>query len=106
MRWIVALLLLSVSSALAHDHNRPELNDWLAKLHSKGGAWCCIGDDTDAIDDWEAKGDKYRVKYRGQWFDVPEEALVEGPNKSGAPLLWMNRGWEIKPRCFMPGTLS
>lgn len=104
---VLLVMALLIHGARAHDHSRPELNDWMKDLHARGGAWCCIGDDTDLIDDWEIKGNRYRVKFRGQWFDVPEGAIVEGPNKSGAPLLWMNKGLSgLSPRCFMPGTMS
>lgn len=109
------LLLLTLSSCanlapvLAHDHSRPHLNEWLKSLHSKGGAWCCNGDDTDEIEDWDTKGTggNYRVKWQGQWYDVPDTALVEGSNKSGAPLLWMSKGYMAPAvRCFMPGVLT
>lgn len=110
--WVVLLiwgacLFAFAMSVHAHDHANPVNNEWLKSLHSKGGAWCCDGNDTDQIEDWDTKGGKYRVKWHGQWYEVPADALVEGPNKSGAPLLWMYKGWgEVKPRCFMPGVLS
>lgn len=103
----LAVLLLLITPALAHDHNRPELEDWMKSLHAKGGAWCCDGKDTDPIDDWDTQGGHYRVKYQGQWFDVPKEAIVEGPNKAGNALLWMSKGYgEVSVRCFMPGALT
>lgn len=111
---IVLSLALLISALLihpirAHDHNRPELNEWLPTLHSKGGAWCCKGDDTDTIEDWDTKapGGKYRVKFRGQWFNVPDDSVVEESNKSGGALLWMNKGASgYSVRCFMPGPLT
>lgn len=107
--WAAALLAfaLSVHPIRAHDHSRPELNGWLKSLHSKAKTWCCDGNDTDTIEDWDTKGGRYRVKWQGLWYDVPDDALVEGPNKSGAPLLWMSKGYMAPTvRCFMPGTLS
>ncbi len=66
MRWwlggALAVVLLLASQAVAHDHNRPHLNEWLKSLHSKGKVWCCDGTDTDEIDDWETKGNRYRVR--------------------------------------------
>lgn len=104
---VLLIAALCVHPVRAHDHNRPELNEWMAKLHSKGGAWCCNGSDNDPIDDWETTKSGYRVKYGGNWYDVPPEAIVEGPNKSGGPLLWMYKGWgDVKPRCFMPGSMT
>lgn len=104
---LIALLVVHFSTAHAHDHQRPELTDWMTGLHSKNRTWCCKGDDTDPIDEWETKGDHYRVKFRGQWFDVPEDAIVDGPNKAGDALLWMNKGWAgMSVRCFMPGSMT
>lgn len=104
---IVLVLVLGTYAARAHDHNRPALNDWLKTLHSKNKAWCCNGDDTDTIEDWDTKDNRYRVKFRGEWFDVPEDAIVEGPNKGGDALLWMNKGYSgFSVRCFMPGSMT
>lgn len=105
----IALLLsaLWIHRVRAHDHAQPANNDWLQSLTSKGKVSCCDGNDTDALDDWEAAGDRYREKFRGQWFDVPDEAVVDGPNKSGGALLWMNKGWGgLSIRCFMPGSMT
>lgn len=104
---VMMIVFMVMSSARAHDHNRPFLNDWLKGLHSKSKALCCDGSDTDAIEDWETKDSRYRVKFRGQWYDVPETALVDGPNKGGDALLWMNKGYlGFSVRCFMPGSMT
>lgn len=104
---VVILLVLLVSPARSHDHSKPHINDWLKGLHAKNNTWCCNGDDYDTIDDWETKGAGYRVKFRGQWFDVPEGAIIDGPNKVGEALLWMNQGTlGISVRCFMPGSMT
>jgi hypothetical protein len=103
---LIALVILAVT-AKAHDHTRPELNDWLKSLHSQNKTWCCDGSDTDAIEDWETRGNRYRVKFRGQWFDVPSDALVDGPNNGGEALLWMNKGFSgLAVRCFKPGSMT
>lgn len=101
------LAALFIGNVRAHDHNRPFLNDWLKSLHSKNKVWCCDGNDHDPIDDWETKGDRYRVRFRGEWFDVPEDAIVDGSNKAGDALLWMNKGYlGVSVRCFMPGSMT
>ena len=103
----IVVFLLMATVGRAHDHARPALTDWLKYLTSKDNALCCDGTDTDAIEDWETKDNRYRVKFRGQWFDVPESAIVEGPNKSGGALLWMNKGYlGMSVRCFMPGSMT
>lgn len=100
-------LILLVSAGHAHDHARPALTDWLKSLTSKNKQLCCDGTDTDAIEDWETKDSRYRVKFRGLWFDVPDSAIVEGPNKGGDALLWMNKGYSgFSVRCFMPGSMT
>jgi hypothetical protein len=104
---VVILLILLVSPARSHDHSNPHLNDWLKSLNANNKTWCCDGKDTDDIDEWETKGNSYRVKFRGQWFDVPEGAVVDGPNKGGDALLWMNKGYSgSSVRCFMPGSMT
>jgi hypothetical protein len=109
LAWMVVCVLWLIATwpAHAHDHDNPGMNDWLKSLHSSGGAWCCNGDDTDPIDDWERRGDRYRVKFRGEWFDVPDSAVIGAPNRGGGALLWMNKGYSgMAVRCFLPGTLS
>ena len=114
LRKIVIVFVIVVLGACAaiykawgHDHSRPMLNDWLKSLHSKNKAWCCNGDDTDAIEDWDTKDSRYRVKFRGNWYDVPDEAIVDGPNHGGDALLWMNKGYlGSSVRCFLPGSMT
>ncbi len=104
---VILLVLVMMATARAHDHSHADRNDWLKSLHGANKTWCCDGNDTDAIEDWETKDSRYRVKFRGQWFDVPEGAIVDGPNKGGDALLWMNKGYSgLSVRCFMPGMMS
>lgn len=104
---VVVWLVLLMSVGRAHDHSRPALTDWLKTLKNQKNDSCCDGNDTDAIDDWETKDSRYRVKFRGQWYDVPEAAIVDGPNKAGDALLWMNKGYlGFSVRCFMPGSMT
>src|ERR1700758_3617477 len=51
---IVLFGLAVISPSLAHDHNRPELNDWFKTLHS-GKGLCCDGSDATSLEDpdWE-----------------------------------------------------
>lgn len=107
--WVVAFLfwLAYFAPAFGHDHRRPGLNDWMKGLFSKSKTWCCDGNDNDAIDEWETKDGRYRVKFRGEWFNVPESAIIDGPNEAGDALLWMNKGFSgFSVRCFMPGSLT
>ncbi|OAF05477.1 hypothetical protein AYJ54_00800 [Bradyrhizobium centrolobii] len=99
------MVALAAGEAVAHDHNHPELSDWFRSLHSKGDAWCCNGDDADMAE-WDTMGGRYRVRIDGQWIDVPDDAVVEGPNRVGGARVW---SWyqDGKPavRCFLPGSM-
>lgn len=107
MRFVLmALLALAATAALAHDHNHPDLNSWFMSLHSKGGAWCCTGDDAE-IADWEAKDNHYRVRIAGEWVDVPEGAVVEGANKAGGARVWpYYTNGRPNVRCFLPDSMT
>ena len=103
---VVLMMALGVHFSKAHDHNNPVRNEWLKSLHANNKTWCCDGNDTDQIEEWETKGNGYRVKFRGTWFDVLEGSIVDGPNKGGDALLWMNKGFAVSVRCFMPGSMT
>ena len=50
--------------------------------------------------DWKADGKTYSVRLDGRWVDVPEEAVLDGPNKEGQALVWT---YNNRILCFMPG---
>lgn len=107
---IVLFLVMAVGSVLAHDHKRPELNGWFMGLKSNAGSPCCDGSDATSLDDpdWESKDGHYRVKLEGEWVDVPDSAVVQGPNRAGPAMVWpyyLNGGMR-GVRCFMPGTMT
>jgi hypothetical protein len=105
---VVALSCAVLSGARAHDKDHPELNGWFENLQSGEGR-CCDGSDANHIDDadWESKNGRYRVRVGGEWVDVPDQALVHGPNRADRTMLWLHYidGHPI-PRCFMPGSMS
>ena len=110
-----ACLLLTVCSiaiatkSRAHDPDRPELKGWFMGLQSKGKSPCCDGSDATRLDDvdWESKDGHYRVRLYGQWVDVPDEAVVEGPNRAGPAMVWPNPiSGRPMVRCFMPGSMT
>lgn len=107
---IVLVLLLTVHFAKAHDHNRPELNDWFRGLKSNSGAWCCDGADATRLDDvdWDTKGGHYRVRINGAWIDVPDGAVINEPNRDGQTMVWPIYGpnGSIGVRCFILGSGS
>jgi len=121
----LALVLVALAAPLvrAHDHNRPDLNDWFTSLHSGKGP-CCDGSDAMSLEDpdWEAQnkaGSHYRVRVPRYgylkddqqqelvWVDVPEEAVISEPNRAGRTLVWPIYGYMgVTIRCFMPGSMT
>lgn len=112
MKRIALALMLLTTSAFAHDHNRPDLDGWYGSLRSGRGP-CCGGPTVDAVTldgpDWDTKDGHFRVRLEGEWRDVPEEAVVNEPNKDGRALVWpiyyrsFGAPVRIDIRCFMPG---
>ena len=113
-----AAFLILTTVSYAHDHSRPDLKSWYQAQHNQQGAPCCDGEDAVHIadPDWDTscddKGCHYRVRLDGEWIDVPDTAVVLGPNKSGVALVWpirygLGTGGDNKHtyaiRCFMPG---
>jgi hypothetical protein len=95
--------------AYAHLADRPELNHWAAGLKSEAGLPCCDGSDAEPIidADWRAGADgHYQVRIEGEWVDVPNSAVVPGPNKYGRALVWgywmLGETKKFSVRCFMP----
>jgi hypothetical protein len=104
----IALFALTASSASGHDPSRPELNGWYESLHSGKGP-CCDGSEAKRVDDadWDSKDGHYRVRIDGEWVDVPNDAVVDGPNRAGRTMVWpYYLNGHPKVRCFMLGTMS
>ena len=104
---IMVALGCILEPVIAHDYERPELAPWFMGLHSKKGSPCCDGKDAIHISDvdWESRDGHYRVRLNGRWVDVPDDAVVDGPNRAEQTLVWpfYINGEQIGVRCFMPG---
>lgn len=107
---VVLVMMLVAHFAQAHDRNRPELNDWFMGLESKGKSPCCDGSDAKRIDDvdWGTRDGHYIVRLDGEWVEVPDSAVVEGPNRAGPTMVWPYylNGAMRGVRCFMPGSMT
>jgi len=111
---IVGALL--VSPVLARDDGRytnSPLHEWFDHLSSKKGLCCSNTDGLAVADvDWESSGGKFRVRLEGRWVDVPDDAVITEPNRSGHTMVWpvyYRNGDDpvtIYIRCFMPGEMS
>lgn len=84
----------------------PEIKQWFNTLTNQKGGLCCSMADGFSVDDpqWDRNGDHYRVFLDGQWFDVPEQAVVSGGNRIGRAIVWPVKSEGVTfIRCFMPG---
>jgi hypothetical protein len=105
----ILLLALAWSYAYPHDAAKPELNGWFSNLQSKAKDPCCSGSDALRIDDadWESINGHYRVRIQDEWIDVPDSAVVEGPNRAGPTMVWpVFKDGHPTVRCFMPGEMT
>jgi hypothetical protein len=76
---------------------------------------CCSGKDYKELDDsdWDTVNSHYRVRLNGNWYDVPENAVVKEKNRFGRALVWTAFTYSFSSgvrtmtiRCFLPGTWS
>jgi hypothetical protein len=102
--------------ARAADHGQlgptsPDVKAWASTLENKLKEGCCSTADGWKPEEveYDMKGNKYRVKIDGEWYEVPPDAVVDVPNRFGFAVVWYYRSWVngIKPsvsiRCFIPG---
>jgi hypothetical protein len=96
-----------------HSHARDDgrfanspLKPWFDRLASGKGLCCSFADGFSVQDvDWDTQDGHYRVRINGQWFDVPDEAVVTEPNRFGPAVVWPynDRYGNTQIRCFIPG---
>jgi hypothetical protein len=105
---VIAVLLIILFSAHAHDPGRPELNGWFDHLASKKGPCCSFADGETVADvDWQSKDGHYEVKLDGDWIVVEDSAVITEPNRIGRTMVWpFTLYGETKIRCFMPGSMT
>lgn len=109
---IVAIMAFLVGAAFARDDGRfaqSPLKGWFDSLKNKKGFGCCSDADGTALSDpdWRVAGNKYRVRLNGIWLDVPDEAVIEEPNRAGKTMVWPVPGINgTVVRCFIAGTMS
>lgn len=117
------LVLLSVMAVFATAANARDpdgryanspLHEWFDGLKSGKGPCCSDADGTALSDvDWETTkdGKHYRVRIEGEWYDVPDEAVLNEPNRAGRTMVWPIRYWDggkltIVIRCFIVGPMT
>src|SRR5271166_6591085 len=82
------------------------LKEWFDRLASRNGLCCAFADGVSLQDvDWDTQDGHYRVRIQGEWFVVPDAAVVTEPNRFGPAVVWpyQDGGGATQIRCFMPG---
>jgi len=109
----LTLFWIAVRPAHGHDHSRPSLNGWFDSLRSGKGPCCSNADGTVLSDvDWDSKDGHYRVRIEGEWWDVPDEAVLKQPNEAGPAMVWpmyyraIGAPVRIEIRCFIVGSMG
>ena len=103
-------MMISLCSARDVDgryaQQDPKMHEWFESLRSGRGPCCSDADGSVVADpDWEVKDGHYRVKIDGNWYNVPDEAVLTQPNLYGQTMVWPLRGYMgISIRCFIPGS--
>jgi len=107
---LMSLLIVTVGNARDSDgrYANSPLKQWFDSLRSGKGP-CCSDADGSAVSDvdWESKSGHYRVRIDGEWYDVPDDAVITEPNRVGRTMVWPIKGsLGISIRCFMPGSMT
>ena len=111
--WLIIVLSVAccvVAIAHAKDldgkYAQSPLKPWFDSLHSQKGMCCSFADGRTVEDpDIDSNGGHYRVRIDGQWIEVPDEALIDVPNKYGRPVVWpyVDADGKMQIRCFIAG---
>ncbi len=109
---LAGMVALAAGAAQARDDGRyaqSPLKGWFDGLKNQNHAPCCSDADGRALSDveWESKNGQYRVLIDGEWYIVPEEAVITEPNRAGRTMVWpyYADGKVHHIVCFMPGPM-
>jgi hypothetical protein len=113
MIFFVVVALSSIPRSYARDPDGRYAGSpnkaWFDSLRSGKGPCCADYDGHILADvDWESRDGHYRVRIEGQWIDVPDDAVLNQPNKDGRTIVWpYYENWDakhtIKVRCLIIG---
>lgn len=108
---LLAAAIVLAGHAVARDDGRyagSSLKPWFDSLKSGKGLCCSDADGSAVADvDWESKDGHYRVRLDGRWIDVPDDAVITEPNRSGRTMVWpIKDALGISIRCFLPGSMT
>lgn len=112
---VAVMMLPAFGRDLDGRYRDSPLHDWFDQLASGKGLCCSFADGNVVQDaDWDTKDGHYRVRVptiAGSdeliWVDVPDEAVIKGPNRAGHTMVWPFYSQEsVSIRCFMPGSMT
>jgi hypothetical protein len=84
-------------------HLSNDQKDWFKTVRDSLGNTCCDGADGYPVD-YEMRGNKYWVHFRGRWMEVEERAVKRQPNPIGEGVAWFYfLNGDLTVRCFVPG---
>ena len=95
--WIAGLVPTFLCARDDGRFTNSPLKEWFDRLGSRNGLCCAFADGVSVQDvDWDSQEGHYRVRIYGQWFVVPDAAVV---------VVWPynDRYGNTQIRCFMPG---
>jgi hypothetical protein len=109
---VTVLVVLASAATQARDNGQytqvsPDIKRWVEGLTDDRGRGCCATADGFRPEEveWDMSESAYRVMIGGQWFKVPDGAVIKESNKIGFALVWyfVDNG-AVTIRCFLPGS--
>jgi hypothetical protein len=109
---VVITLVLASFATQARDNGQyaqvsPDIKRWVESLTDDKGRGCCATADGFRPEEveWDMTANAYRVMIAGQWFTVPDGAVIKQANRIGYALVWyyIDNG-AVSIRCFLPGS--
>jgi hypothetical protein len=117
LRMVVLFFAVAFAAdAMAKDYGQygnvdPVIRKWVQGLKDKSGHGCCdTADGYPAEYEWDVAAKGYKVRIEGEWYVVPDDAVIDQPNKLGYATVWYWWSWDMDGkknhhiRCFLPGT--
>jgi hypothetical protein len=108
---VVTLVLASVATH-ARDNGQyaqvsSEIKKWVEGLTDEKGHGCCATADGFKPEEveWDMAQNAYRVMIGGEWFNVPDGAVIKESNRIGYAIVWYyTDSGKLFIRCFLPGS--
>lgn len=109
---VTITLVLASAGSYARDNGQysevsPEIKTWVQGLTDHQGRGCCATADGFRPEEveWDIAQSAYRVMIGGQWFNVPDNAVIKEPNRIGFAMVWYyTDDGTVFIRCFLPGS--